>query len=38
MMTAPRMPLTLTAAWFTPMAVARSCAGNQSMTALMADG
>jgi hypothetical protein len=35
---APRMPLTLIAVWLTPIAVARSRSGNQSMTALTAEG
>ena len=38
MIAAPSIPLTLTAAWFAPMAVARSCGGNHTMTALTADG
>ena len=38
MIAAPSMPLTLTADWFTPTAVARSRAGNQSMIALTAVG
>ena len=38
MMAAPRMPLTLTAVWFTPIAVARSRGGNHTMTAFTADG
>ena len=38
MIAAPSMPLTLTADWFTPTAVARSRAGNHSMIALTAVG
>ena len=38
MMAAPSMPLTLTAAWFTPIAVARSWGGNHTMTAFTAEG
>ena len=38
MITAPSMPLTFTAAWFTPTAVARSRAGNHTMMAFTAVG